>query len=69
MRRVISHGGVVNVFPQLEFIMPHAQHAFELLVDHVEHNAALPPSQCVPRGGSIAVTPAQPGHCPALLVP
>jgi len=49
--------------------MPHAQHAFDLLVDHVEHNATLPPSQCVPRGGAIAVTPAQPGHCPALLVP
>jgi pimeloyl-ACP methyl ester carboxylesterase len=58
-----------NFFPQLEFILPHAQHAFDLLVDHVEHNAALPPSQCVPRGAAIAVTPAQPGHCPALLAP
>jgi len=58
-----------NFFPQLEFIMPHAQHAFDLLVDHVEDNAALPPSQCVPRGSTIAPTPVQPGHCPALLVP
>lgn len=58
-----------NFFPQLEFIMPHAQHAFDLLVAHVEEKAALPPSQCVPRGGAIDQTPAQPGHCPALLVP
>ena len=24
---------------------------------------ALPPSQCIPRGGSISASPAQPGHC------
>jgi hypothetical protein len=57
------------VFPQLEFIEPHAQRAFDLLVDHVEHNTALPPSQCIPRGGSILASPVQPGHCPGLFAP
>ena len=28
---------------------------------HVEKNAALPPSQCIPRGGAISDTPAQAG--------
>jgi hypothetical protein len=57
-------------FPQLEFIEPHAQKAFDLLVDHVENNAPLPPSQCVPaHGGVITSTPAQPGHCATLLAP
>jgi Tannase and feruloyl esterase/3HB-oligomer hydrolase (3HBOH) len=56
-------------FPQLELIEPHAQRAFELLVDAVEHHAELPPSQCVPRGGAIAASPVQPGHCAALLAP
>jgi len=56
-------------FPQLEFIEPHAQMAFELLVGHVEGNEALPPSQCVPRGGDISSTPQQPGHCANLLAP
>jgi hypothetical protein len=58
-----------NVFPQLEFIQPHAQRAFDLLVDHVENRAALPPDQCVPRGGNISATPTQPGHCAALFFP
>ena len=58
-----------NFFPQLEFIQPHAHRAFDLLVDHAENRAPLPPDQCVPRGGSISATPAQPGHCAALLVP
>jgi len=57
-----------GTFPQLEFIQPHAQRAFDLLVDHVENNAALPPSQCVPRGGAIAGAPAQAGHCTNLFV-
>jgi hypothetical protein len=35
----------------------------------VEQNIALPPSQCVARGGSIADAPAQPGHCANLFVP
>jgi len=57
-------------FPQLEFIEPHAQKAFDLLVDHVENNVPLPPSQCVPaHGGIISSTPAQPGHCTSLLAP
>jgi hypothetical protein len=58
-----------NTFPQLELIQPHAQRAFELLVDHVETRTRLPPSQCVPRGGAIAAQPAQPGHCASLLAP
>jgi 3HB-oligomer hydrolase (3HBOH) len=58
-----------RTFPQLELIQPHAQRAFDLLVDHVEHHAKLPPSQCVPRGGTIASGPAQPGHCAQLLAP
>ena len=58
-----------NTFPQLELIQPHAQAAFDLLVDHVENHAPLPPSQCIPRGGAIAAQPTQPGHCASLLVP
>jgi hypothetical protein len=58
-----------DTFTQLEFIQPHAQKAFDLLVSHVENNAALPPSQCVPRGGAIADAPSQPGHCAMLFVP
>lgn len=56
-------------FPQLAFIQPHAHRAFDLLVDHVENRAALPPDQCVPRGGTISATPSQQGHCAALFVP
>ena len=56
-------------FPQLEFIEPHAQRAFDLLVDAVEHRAGLPPSQCIPRGGAIASSPRHPGHCANLFVP
>jgi len=56
-------------FPQLELIMPHAQKAFELLVDQVENKVALPPSQCIPRGGAIAGAPSQPGHCTQLFKP
>jgi hypothetical protein len=58
-----------NSFPQLEFIQPHAHRAFDLLVDHVENRAALPPDQCIRRGGTISATPSQPGHCAALFVP
>ncbi len=58
-----------NFFPQLEFIQPHAHRAFDLLVDHVENRTTLPPDQCIPRGGTIAAAPAQPGHCAALFVP
>jgi len=59
----------VNFYPQLVVIQPHAQKAFDLLVDHVESNAALPASQCIPKGGAIASAPAQPGHCSSLFVP
>src|SRR5262244_1516715 len=38
-----------DTFTQLEFVQPHAQRAFELLVEHVEHRASLPPDQCIPR--------------------
>jgi hypothetical protein len=58
-----------GTFPQLEFIEPHAQQAFDVLVDSVERGSELPPSQCIPRNGSISDTPAQPGHCTSLLVP
>jgi 3HB-oligomer hydrolase (3HBOH) len=58
----------VNFYPQLVVIQPHAQKAFDLLVDHVEGNAPLPPSQCIPKGGAISASPAQPGHCSLLFV-
>jgi 3HB-oligomer hydrolase (3HBOH)/Tannase and feruloyl esterase len=58
-----------TTFDQLEFIEPHAQRAFDLLVDSVEHHNALPASQCIPRGGSIQSAPAQPGHCANLFAP
>jgi hypothetical protein len=58
-----------DFFPQLELIEPHAQRAFDLLVNQVEHNVPLPPDQCVPRGKSIADSPAQAGHCASLFVP
>jgi alpha-beta hydrolase superfamily lysophospholipase len=57
------------VFPQLELIQPHAHAAFDLLVNHVENNSPLPPSQCVPHGGSISETPATFGHCTNLFEP
>jgi hypothetical protein len=56
-------------FPELELIQPHAQKAFDLLVNYVEHGSDLPPDQCIPRGGSIATSPAEPGHCKQLFVP
>jgi len=57
-----------SFYPSLEYILPHAQAAFELLVANVEHRATLPPSQCIPRGGAIAASPAQAGHCTDLFV-
>jgi hypothetical protein len=56
----------VATFKQLQYIQPHAQKAFDLLVASVERASALPPSQCIPVGGEIAATPAQPGHCAGL---
>jgi hypothetical protein len=58
-----------NTFPALEFIQPHAQRAFDLLVTSVEQRATLPPSQCIPRGGQIQASPAQAGHCANLFAP
>jgi hypothetical protein len=58
-----------DFFSQLEFIQPHAQHAFDLVVEQVERGMTLPPSQCIPRGGSIGNKPSQPGHCANLFVP
>jgi hypothetical protein len=58
-----------DAFPQLELIQPQAQRAFDLMVRYVETGVALPPSQCIPRSGSIADAPAQPGHCANLFVP
>lgn len=58
-----------TTFPSLELIQPHAHRAFDLLVSHVERGAALPPSQCIPRGGAIASKPAQRGQCANLKVP
>jgi 3HB-oligomer hydrolase (3HBOH)/Tannase and feruloyl esterase len=57
-------------FPQqLELIQPHAQKAFDLLVNYVERDIELPPDQCIPRGGEIAAAPTQPGHCAQLFAP
>ncbi|HVP68354.1 MAG TPA: 3-hydroxybutyrate oligomer hydrolase family protein [Anaeromyxobacteraceae bacterium] len=56
-------------FPELEYIEPHAQKAFDLLVAHVEQGQPLPPDQCVPRGGAIDASPTQPGHCASLFAP
>ena len=58
-------------FPQLVVIQPHAQKAFDLLVDHVESNSPLPPSQCVPKAGAISQSPGalHLGNCADLFVP
>jgi len=58
-----------DFFPQLELIMPHAQRAFDLLVNQVERDVPLPPDQCVARGASISESPAQAGHCASLFAP
>jgi len=58
-----------DTFPQLEFIQPHAQRAFDLLVAQVERGMTLPPNQCIPHNGDISATPAQPGHCVSLFAP
>ena len=59
----------IATFPQLRVIQPHAQKAFDLLVDHVENKAPLPPSQCIPKDGAISADPVEPGHCAQLFVP
>jgi len=58
-------------FMQLEFIQAHAHRAFQLLVDWVERGTAPPPSQCVPRGGTLVADPGAAGRqerCAELLV-
>jgi 3HB-oligomer hydrolase 3HBOH len=57
-----------DFFPSLELIAPHAQRAFDLLVRFVENGTALPPDQCIPRGGAIVGSPSQAGHCTSLFV-
>jgi hypothetical protein len=57
------------LFPQLELIQPHAQRAFDLLVDQVQNGRAMPPSQCIARSGQISPFPSQSGHCASLFVP
>jgi hypothetical protein len=56
-------------FPDLRVIQPYAQQAFDLLVAHVESNAALPPSQCIPKDGSISQVPLVAGNCVNLFEP
>jgi len=56
-------------FPQLELITPHAHEAFDVLVNHVEDGVPLPPSQCIPHGGTVSSTPEESGHCKNLFVP
>jgi hypothetical protein len=58
-----------SLLPGIELLQPHAQRAFDMVVDHVEHGAPLPPSQCIPRGGAIASHPSQPGHCAGAFQP
>jgi hypothetical protein len=59
----------VTPFPELVVIQPHAQKAFDLLVSHVENNVPLPPSQCIPKDGTISANPTEPGSCAQLFVP
>lgn len=58
-----------NVFPELRVIQPYAQQAFDLLVAHVEGKAPLPPSQCIPKDGTITQSPSEPGNCVNLYEP
>jgi hypothetical protein len=59
-----------DTFRQLEYIEPHAQRAFDVLVDSVERNIPMPPSQCIAPGRSISHKPAPglQGHCAELLL-
>ena len=65
----IEANALPAAFPQLRVIQPYAQRAFDLLVAHVENNAMLPPSQCIPKDGVISANPATSGHCTQLFVP
>jgi hypothetical protein len=46
--------GFQALIPDLVLMMPHAHHAFDLLVDWVENGHAAPASQCVPKGAQIS---------------
>ncbi|HSQ82597.1 MAG TPA: 3-hydroxybutyrate oligomer hydrolase family protein [Casimicrobiaceae bacterium] len=52
-----------KTFSDLRLIQPYAQQAFDLLVAHVEARSPLPPSQCIPKDGTIEPSPSEPGHC------
>jgi hypothetical protein len=54
--------------PDLELIQPRAHRAFELLEAWVERGIEPPPSQCVPRGGTIVDRPLA-NECENLLEP
>src|SRR3954462_8490030 len=58
-----------DTFVQLEYIEPHAQRAFDVLVDSVERNIPMPPSQCIPRSGVLSPQPVHPVHCAELFAP
>lgn len=61
-------GTAAGKLPNLELIQPHAHRAFELLEAWVEQGIPAPPSQCIPRGGTIIAAPLE-TQCSALLVP
>ena len=50
-----------DTFPQLELIKPHAQQRLRPAGAPCRAGVALPPDQCIPRGGAITDTPAQAG--------
>jgi hypothetical protein len=49
-------------FTQREFMQPQCHAAFQKLVDWVESGVSAPPSQCVPRGETIADDPVAAGR-------
>lgn len=59
-------------FTQLEYVMPHAQRALDLLEAWVERDVSPPAGQCIPRGGAIVDQPrraGRPEHCAELIAP
>jgi hypothetical protein len=53
-------------YSTLEFLQPHAQEAFDRLVNWVEKDIPAPKGQCIPRGGKLASDPdavSRPEHC------
>jgi hypothetical protein len=59
-------------FRQLELLQPTAHDSFRRLVYWVEDGAVPPPSQCIPRGGTLVdntFVDGRPERCAALLVP